>query len=481
MKKSIITLGAIVALYFGVLFYAGSQTKDSIQSYLDKTNRVYQEQGLNVSVKINKFNKNLLGADVEYSVQFDLTPFKELAKKAPKNLVEKFTKPFKFSQKIQFGPIFLDNGLEFGMAKFHHQGSLSELIDLITASLALRIDSPPGIMQASISKAFKESFKEDVLLSYNVILSLAGNSLNTQGSIGAIHFEKDNLSFQSKKISLDAITNIDEYTGNINIKIPSMSAKYKNNKVFLMQNFSLSAEINEFINSLYNFGQSVINIEKMVISDGYAFNVNLSSKAYRNSTHSALSDSDFKLNINSLSYPDKIKTFSSALPKKVQIGFNTRGINSMAIFQAYQAIQKINPGNIAKLKEHSLSFIKQVFTKGVSELNFSLNANFNKQPTVDNYLKINTMVNFDGKDIDTAIRLINNKPAFSKFIKDKLNIDILLKAASEHFILFAPMLKIPLQMNILVEKDGFYQAEIHHKNGQLTVNNKDLSQLINAF
>ena len=104
--KIIASLLAVTALWLGATAYVSSNTENYLESYVSKSNKMYEQYGMNFSVET--FEKGFFSSKSKMKIDFVEPEIKEMLSKT-------FNLPLEFTYDIENGPFFFADGLVLGL------------------------------------------------------------------------------------------------------------------------------------------------------------------------------------------------------------------------------------------------------------------------------------------------------------------------------------------------------------------------------
>jgi hypothetical protein len=498
MKKIIILIITIVAIWFASLFYASATTESKARNYAEKINEFYKQQQLGFEVKLSKFESSLFGAKMQYKI--NVNPYEMLG--IPKDLMEEdksfkqlskvFNKPIFISQDIKYGPIFFGEGVEFGMAKFGFESKLTDIARLIATSINARVDEKDKESSEKIEKIIteiKNFTKNDIVIKYQSILPYFSNNMTFNGSVSEIniHSKKIGSQFKMDKVIMNGEANIDDLTGKLNTTFPRIVFIEGGLQKANIENLTLDYNINEFIDAYNYFGEFDFKAQKVTIpidGDNMSFGVGITSVVSKNQTKE-LSDINFNLNLEVLEYPKTASQLPFDLPKNIGLKFGLNGINMSALSKLAKEF-KLNINNLTNDEDGFKEFIKSVpskaeyiFVKDKTKFLVKAELKTKNFPKFNNFVGVEVVYKFAKGDFKKLInanktdRVAILKTKFDAFLSANLNAESL--KAVEMF------LAMPIQMGAIIKDGNVYKSDIKYQNSKLIVNDKDLTPMLDSI
>ena len=192
IATSVIALGAI---WLGGTAYISSNTQSSLEAYVEKSNALYQQNGMHLSV--NSFKKGFLESEAEVSIDFTDPLIK-------KQLSDFLKLPLEMKYKIENGPLLLKDGVALGASRIKSTVNISDyLVDTV------------GI---------KKYVKEDIILTSTSTISFLKNN-KFHGETNPIVADIEGDVFRISPLKIEGDVNIETFVGDIKVLIESIEAK----------------------------------------------------------------------------------------------------------------------------------------------------------------------------------------------------------------------------------------------------------------
>lgn len=509
MKKIISIIIILVVVWLGFIWYANSTTEEKLHTYTDKINKMYQEMDLGIELKLVEYESHFFTAHSKYALT--INPEKLLTEVNPyfmllssfggsntKNeIYEIFEKPFTINQKIEYGPVFFSDGLEFGRAKTSFKASLSETLAKIANKINKNIDDSNSLKMSeenikAINTELSKVLKQPVQLEYSSILALFSSDNTIRASISRIEAEKKSkYSKRVEKFIVDPIVmnstfNLNDFTGDFDFNIPLISFTKNDEEKFRIKNLNISSDIHEYINAWTYFGNVDISVDEVKIFtyDGDTiFKAGIFTDIIRNADQN-LSDSKIKASVEILKYPEGNRP-AFDLPKTIDVTIDMLGINSREFYQAYYKINDYiyvemfsdNPRDPDTFYQEDIKpHLGKVFSKDKTKFGLGFEISTEKLPNVKNYAKLDMTYKLTNDELFNIIDLVKNQEIGIDLITlAKKSFDINLDIAA-HKDIIKPVemfLMQAQQMGIIIEDADMIKSNIKYSNGKVLINDEE--------
>lgn len=236
MKKKILASVAVAsALWVGATAYIGENTEKYLNDYVTKSNKIYAQNGIKMSLL--SFEKGFVNSQAKVSLEFiDPEMKKELGK------ILKF--PIVLNYEIENGPLLFKNGLAVG---------------------ASRIDSQINVSELLVNKdEFKKMVKEDILLNTTMLIDFQ-NHIDYEANSNQIVVESDQAKFTIAPLAVEGKMNGDTLAGTVNMLTKSIHGEMGNKGEIKLENVTLNADITKFFDNGFYLGNFDMGIEKLTL------------------------------------------------------------------------------------------------------------------------------------------------------------------------------------------------------------------------
>lgn len=501
MKKILgFVVVALLIVWVASLLYVGHQTEKMISQYVNQINQVYQQTYPGVELELRKFDSNFFDAKAQYAIKVDIRKLMLNFGLDKNNLVALeniFKNPFIVDQDIQYGPVFFDDGLKFAMAKISFQSTLNNFVKAIAEEFLPRFEADQQKNKEQLDifiSNLNQALEKKVVINFESFLPLFSNEIHTNGTIGEISFNEKGTLFTIGKMTFNDVVNMQKLTKHSNLNIPNIIFKHRDGQIFEVQKLSISADINEFIDTFNYFGDIKFDAQKVNFNlptgEDVSFAAAFNFKSSKNNKISNLYNSEINIIVKMLKLPKQAEAAPFDLPETVSVSWALNGINNAEFTNTIQKLQHyistIGADN-AKLTKIPTYLINDIangldksFVKQATNFNIDFDITTFKQQKINNTLSFQLIYDFDKGDMVQLLTMINNdnlKKA-SEFIKNKIIINLQVKVNTKLLEKFKPILQTQIQQGIVTEKYGFYQTNANYQNKKLMINGKDMSAIL---
>ena len=478
MKKFLLILTSTIALWAFLTFIIGNQTQEELQNYINKSNKLYANNG--IQLKLKNYKKSFFNSTAEIEINF-------LDPKIVKVLKKEYALPLKMNYIIEHGPLFFQNGLGVGLSKIHNELLLSSLF------------------KEDAKKEFLSLVKGDINLKTEMALSFS-KKLNYKIESDEVTVKKDKKTLHISPLIVEGASNIESFKGEGTIKVAKLELKEDNsNNGIELTNLLVDMKIDEIFKESLLFGDFKFSVEKMIVKD----EMNQNLKDINIALDGTMSNKRVSKDTMNSSFTGAINLANTQLPKEfkelesvnISMKMKELGVEGMSEFQQIaQDMQKEQNNLIHKLQTQKPEEMKATFKelenleeKVVTKLIYSLNKLLVKDKTTISYgININTKdkqtseafleigyagdIEFKGK-IEELIRKM--KAQLFSLINLKVNISLNKKHLP---LLPIPMLKQQIQMGVaqgfVKENNSSYILDGYYKNRELMVNDNNLTSTV---
>jgi len=478
MKKFLLILTSTIALWAFLTFIIGNQTQEELQKYINKSNKLYANNG--IQLKLTDYKKSFFNSTAEIEINF-------LDPKIVKVLKKEYALPLKMNYIIEHGPLFFQNGLGVGLSKIHNELLLSSLF------------------KEDAKKEFLSLVKGDINLKTEMALSFS-KKLNYKIESDEVTVKKDKKTLHISPLIVEGASDIETFKGDGTIKVAKLELKEDNsNNGIELTNLLVDMKIDEIFKESLLFGDFKFSVEKMIVKD----EMNQNLKDINIALDGTMSNKRVSKDTMNSSFTGAINLANTQLPKEfkelesvnISMKMKELGVEGMSEFQQIaQDMQKEQNNLIHKLQTQKPEEMKATFKelenleeKVVTKLIYSLNKLLVKDKTTISYgININTKdkqtseaflevgyagdIEFKGK-IEELIRKM--KAQLFSLINLKVNISLNKKHLP---LLPIPMLKQQIQMGVaqgfVKENNSSYILDGYYKNRELMVNDNNLTSTV---
>jgi len=478
MKKFLLILTSTIALWAFLTFIIGNQTQEELQNYINKSNKLYANNG--IQLKLNNYKKSFFNSTAQIEIDF-------LDPSIIKLLEKEYKLPLKVNYSIEHGPLFFQNGLGVGLSKIHNELLLSSLF------------------KEDAKKEFLSLVKGDINLKTEMALSFS-KKLNYKMESDDVTVKKDKKTFYMSPFIVEGTSDIESFKGDGTIKIAKLELKEDNsNNGLELTNLLVDMKIDEIFNESLLFGDFKFSVDKMIVKD----EMNQNFKEINIALDGTMSNKRVSKDTMNSYFTGAINLANTQLPKEfkelesvnISMKMKELGIEGMSEFQQVaQDMQKEQSNLIQKLQTQKPEEMEATFKKlgdleekVVTKLIYTLNKLLIKDKTSISYgVNINTKdkqssqaflelgytgdIEFKGK-IEELIKKM--KAHLLSLINLKVNISLNKKHLP---LLPIPMLKQQIQMGVaqgfVKENNSSYVLDGYYKNRELMVNDNNLTSTV---
>ncbi len=238
MKKKILAsvVGAVV-VWSGATAYISSNTKKHLNDYLIKSNKIYANNGMKMSLV--SFEKGFVNSHAKVSLDF-------IDPEIKKELGEVFKLPIVIDYEIENGPILFKNGLALG---------------------ASRIDSKVNINNLLVNQdELKKFVKEDIIFDTHMLMDFK-NHLQYQGKSNQIVINGDSAKFTIEPLEIEGDMNVETLAGTMNMMTKSIQGEMGTDGKMKLENIVLNANIKKFFENGFYIGKVDIEIGNLTLKN----------------------------------------------------------------------------------------------------------------------------------------------------------------------------------------------------------------------
>ena len=226
MSKSVKIIGSVVvvsALWLGGTAYVSSNTETYLERYVNKTNKLYEANGIKISVE--KFEKGFFSSNAKMKLDFTDAKMKEL-------FASTLKLPLMMEYKIENGPLLFKNGLGIGLSRMSNHINLNDYF--------------------VEDSELKKSLKNEIVFDSMTTVKFNKNS-NFEASTSEIVLDVDGEELKIAPISIVGEMNIETFQGEMEMESNSMFIAHED-EFFKAQDITMSAKINEFFDNGFYLG-----------------------------------------------------------------------------------------------------------------------------------------------------------------------------------------------------------------------------------
>jgi len=478
MKKFLLIITSTIAFWAFLTFVIGNQTQEELQNYINKSNKLYANNG--IQLKLTDYKKSFFNSTAQIEINFlDPTIIKLLEKE--------YALPLKIDYTIEHGPLFFQNGLGVGLSKIHNELLLSSLF------------------KEDAKKEFLSLVKGDINLKTEMALSFS-KKLNYKIESDEVTVKKDKKTLHISPLIVEGASNIESFKGEGTIKIAKLELKEDNsNNGIELTNLLVDMQIDEIFKESLLFGDFKFSVDKMIVKDEH----NQNFKDINIALNGTMSNTRVSKDTMNSSFTGAINLANTQLPKEfkelesvnISMKMKELGVEGMSEFQQVaQSIQKEQSTLIQKLQTQkpeemkaTLKELRDLEEKVITKLIYTLNKLLVKDKTSISYgVNINTKdkqssraflevgytgdIEFKGK-IEELIEKVRTQ------LLSLINLNVNINLNKKHLpLLSIPMLKQQIQMGVaqgfVKENNSSYILDGYYKNRELMVNDNNLTSTV---
>jgi hypothetical protein len=518
VKKSITLIASLILIWFIFIYYAHTTTEEKLHTYTAKINNMYEEMDLGITLAVTGYQSHFFSATAQHSITIhpqtllkNMNPYFAILTEIGIDKTEiyaMFEQPFTITQQITYGPIFLDNGLEFGRAKSTYKATLTDTITKVIHKINNHIDENSSLKISNENIAKLQStidtlLTKEVNIEYSSILALFSNDNTIVAKISEISIntevkkEAGVKKLLIKPITLRSTYSLDDFTGDLHIHIPLISATDNNIEKLHIKDLTLNYDINEFINSFEYFGNIDMNAEKIKIylskqQGSIAFNgglaITIEKGIAQHFTNVTLNTS-----VDILQYPNNTPPFD--MPKNIEFTIDMLEFNlaelykTMQAFENYMSSELFDTSGINDNARTPKEFFNQeikprihtIISKDNTQFSVGLHIITQQLSTITNTIRMHTKYVLDNDNLNTLLDLIitqKDKQALLALFKKAIEVEIEIKIAKQLATGFKDILTMPQKMHLIIEDKNMLVSNITYKQGKIFINGKD-NEMIN--
>ncbi len=237
IKKILVSVALISMVWVATTAYIGSNTEKHLNSYISKSNKIYENSGMKIS--LTSFNKGFLSSQAKLSVDI-------IDPKIKKEL-EKFLKfPIVINYEIENGPILAKNGLAIGASRIHSIMNINELL--------------------TKNKELKEFIKKDIIVDTTMLINF-NNEVEYESKSNQIIANIDNDIYTIAPLEAKGKMNMQTFIGNLNLVSKSIKGDLANKGEVKLENITLNADITKFFDNGFYLGDFDFNVDKFNVAN----------------------------------------------------------------------------------------------------------------------------------------------------------------------------------------------------------------------
>jgi len=474
--KKILNITILTIMLWAIsTFIISNQTQKEFQKQINRSNKVYTKNGLQLT--LSNYQKSFLESNATIEIDV-IDPI--LSKKLKKD----FLFPIKIHYNIEHGPLFFKNNFDFGVSKLNNRLLLS------------------SILRPNVKKRFLEMVKDDIEITSDMVIAF-NRELKYNIYSSKIHIDDNKIEYDISPIKINGAVDIRTLKGDAKLYVKKYKYKYKSDNLTL-DKLAIDVKIDEILDKNIIFGDFIFSIGNILYtmpkSKFNRVNIGLNGEVINKKLTQKTMSSSFMTNIDlkDTTLPKEYKELKNV---HLAIDMIDLGIEGMSqIQQTLKVSQKkqnrlMKELQLTKAKDISHLLLERQKIKEVMMANIihSLNALLIKDKTYVTYA-----LDMDTKDKSVSSASVElgytGDMEFKGRVKEltkkvqsqilsliRMNVDIELD--KKHIKLIpANHLSQQLQMGVtqgfVKDNNSSYSLNGYYKDKQLMVNDKNLTATI---
>jgi len=280
-KKIIGSIILASTLWAGMTAYISSNTEEYLKNYITKTNTLYNNNGMTVSLL--SFDKDFLSSNAKISIDFiDPNMRKEL-----QNILKL---PMVMDYNIENGPLFFKDGFSIGASKVNSSVNVNDLL---------------------VNKEDIKTFiKDDIVVNTSMLVGF-NNQASYTGESNTIVANIDEDIFTISPLKLNGEMNMKTFIGNFKVLISSISGKLENKGKIKLEELTLNTNITKFFDNGFYLGDFDFTIDKFNVR-----NPNFPQEIKNASVNVAMNIDQNSSDLVNMNFGIKLKVGETELPKE---------------------------------------------------------------------------------------------------------------------------------------------------------------------
>ena len=323
-KKVVGSLALATILWAGATAYIGGNTKTYLDNYINKSNKIYANNGMKMSLL--SFDKGFLNSKAKVSVDFIDPTMKE-------ELKEVLKLPMTMDYNIENGPLLFQNGLALGASRVNSTVNVNELL--------------------ADSVNLKEFIKEDIVIDSNMRVDFSNHVTYTANSKQIVANVEGDV-FTIAPFKMNGQMNMETFIGNFKMLSESIKGDLENGGKVMLKDIVVDADITKFFDNGFYLGNFAFAINSLNVKNPS------SPIEFKNSTVNMLMnidqsesetvDMDFAMNIN---VGDTELPAEYAFVKALNVNYGIAGAKLKGLLAFQDTIQEIQVEQQAVLQKLS--------------------------------------------------------------------------------------------------------------------------------
>ncbi len=471
MKKILSGILLIIILWATTTAVIGKKTEQEIEKIVEKTNKIYAEQG--IKIDIEEYQNSFFSAVA--TVKIDMLD-SELKKIASKEYGLLF--PIKTEYQIEHGPLFFKNGVGLGLSRIYQEIEVSSLFN------------------QEVKKRFskKSVMRSKTLVSFFQIASyhLLGERIET---------EEGSKKLDIAPFEIRGESSLEDFSGEMQMVMPLISFMEDDKKVKI-ESMLLDVNMDKMVSDSLAMGKIDLSMKRFYLSDkengGIDIfpTVHILSQKDGEKTFSSMMELNMDFN-NSTTQP------SLSDIEKLNLMLKVDGIGIKGMQEYQEAMQKVqekqakvmvnlqkNPNNkeenyqkLVELQEemgvHLLDSLKDILFKDKTSITYSFKAQTKDKKESHGDILLGYTGDIDFTKTAQEIGQSINANMFTLF---KLEMDIAI--AQSHIQTlpngdeFLKQLQSPMSQSMVKHQNNYYSIKGYLKNQELILNDENLTNTV---
>ncbi|CAA6805340.1 MAG: Unknown protein [uncultured Sulfurovum sp.] len=243
-KKIIGSLLGVTALWLGTTAYIGSSTESYLKNYVEKTNKLYAQYGVQLSV--DSFKKGFMASEAKLKLDFSEPDIKEM-------IAQTVRLPLEINYHIENGPVFFNNGVGMGASRINQHIELSQYV----------VDK----------EAFKKIFKEDIVISSQSNIGFNNNASFVATTNKIVAHLEENTKMELSPLHMEGEVDIVTLQGEAKLLIDSMFVR-QGEDILTAKNILIDADIKKVYENGFYLGDVLFDVSSLT-SQGTVLPLNL--------------------------------------------------------------------------------------------------------------------------------------------------------------------------------------------------------------
>jgi hypothetical protein len=471
MKKILGGILLIIVLWATTTAVIGIKTEKEIEKIVEKTNKIYAEQG--IKINLEKYQNSFFSAVA--TVKIDMLD-SELKKSISKEYGLLF--PIKTEYQIEHGPLFFKNGIALGLSRIYQDMEVSSLFN----------------------QEVKERFTKKSMMVSKTVVSFS--------QIASYHLLGERIEIQEGAKKLDIApfeirgeSSLEDFTGEMQMVMPLLSFAEGDRKVTI-ESMLLDINMDKMVSNSLAMGQIDLSMKRFYLADkeNGAIDViptlHILSQKDGEKTFGSIMELNMDFN-NTTTQP----SLSDIEKLNLMVKVDGVGIKGMQEYQ--EAMKKVqekqakvmmelqtNPNNkeenyqkLVALQEemgtHLLDALKDMLFKDKTSITYRFKSQTKDKKESHGDILLGYTGDIDFSKTAQEIRQRVNADMFSLF---KLEVDI---AIAESHLQTLPdgdellkQLQAPMSQTMVNHRNNYYTIKGYLKNQELVLNDENLTHTV---